>query len=409
MAPGRPRRTRRPSSSSGQGPPLSGAPRQHLLRRRSSESSLPTFQGLPERMYQEYELLPDFDSLAEHPLLVDANSGRELGYRQFQSLAAVLATSMHQRHGVGVGDTVVIFSPPSIGTPVVSVATWLVGAGVIVIPPETSATELHHIVSGLSSPSMLFAAQAQLPVVAQMLNLVRASARQHLVIVATDGAEWAPSQPANVSLQDLYTARPDEAPYEREPLTRSGAQDHIAVFYSQFTRSDDGRSTDATPIPMSHSTVINQYNGLQRHAPLANRRPRRTPSLAYSVLRFHYAYQLHRIILDIFCKGGAYLVASSFDPAGFAMLVHRYQLQVVELASSEIRHLVEYLSTRDLNQGHALPYSQEPPSSHGLSIAEMLRPLHFIYSDTQEPEPVRRLGELLPHVELVRTRDGSCL
>ncbi|KAJ2892014.1 hypothetical protein IWW38_003384, partial [Coemansia aciculifera] len=119
MAPGRPRRPRRPSSSSSQGP-SNDASRQLRLRRRSSDSSLLHFQGLPERLYEAYERLPNFSTIVERPLLVDARCGRELTYRQFQSLAAVLATSMRRRLGVEVGDVVAIYSPPSIDIPVVS-------------------------------------------------------------------------------------------------------------------------------------------------------------------------------------------------------------------------------------------------------------------------------------------------
>ncbi|KAJ2491944.1 hypothetical protein IWW47_005004 [Coemansia sp. RSA 2052] len=223
-----------------------------------------------------------------------------------------------------------------------------------------------------------------------------------------DGVGRSPSQPADVTLQDLYSARRGEAPFGREPLTLNGAQDHIAVIYSQFTRSNSGRITGATTVPMSHATVINHYYNSQQQEPLPNRRARRY-TLVYSVLRFHYAYQLHRIIFNIFSRGGAYLVASSFDPAEFVVLVHDYQLECAELTSSEIRHLIEFLGARDLNERHGPPSGQAPSPSRNLSIAEMLHPLRFIYSDTQEPELARRLGELLPHVELVRARNCSYL
>ncbi|KAJ2832270.1 hypothetical protein GGI24_001292 [Coemansia furcata] len=407
MAPGRPRR---PSSSSSHAP--SNGARRTFLRRPSSESALTDLRGLPEYLYQAYERLPEFTAAPNHPLLVDAGSGHELTYSQFQSLAAVLATSMLSRLAIGVGDTVALYSTPNIDTPVVSVAAWLIGASVVAIPPETNADELDFIISRLHALRALFVTRALLPAVVQVFAPRRTSLYQSPIVVVVDATIQVPTPPINVTLQDLYTPQPGEVPLERASLTRNEAQGHIAVIYNIFTRNDIGQVVGVDLTHLSHDAVINNYNdsNLQRQTPpsLLERRPL---PLTYSVPRLHFAFYLHRIVFDIFCRGGRYLVSSAFDPAEFVVIVHYYQLEFAELVSAELERLIAYLSTRDSNQ-RQIPSSSSGPGPgplHNLSIPEMLAPLRFIYTPAYTPDQASSLSELLPHVVLVRTRYGSYL
>ncbi|KAJ2063573.1 hypothetical protein GGI17_001648 [Coemansia sp. S146] len=404
MAPGWPRRQRHSSSSSIH-EPSSGV--QHTdLRRQSSEPILTEFRGLPEYLYQAYERLPDFATASNRPLLIGAGSGYELEYAQFQSQAAVLATSMIHRLAISTGDTVAIYSTPNIDTPVVSAAAWLIGASVVAIPPETNAEELDFLVQRLRHLRALFITRAMLPTVMQVFAPRQPSLYRYPIVVVVDATVQVPTPPVNVTLQDLYTAQPGEAPYERNPLTRDEAQDHIAVIYNNCTRDGNGQIVDVDMVYMSHDAVINYYNNtIQRQAP-SNLLQRRPLPLAYSVLRLHYAYHLHRIIFDIFSRGGNYLVASTFDPAEFVAMVHRYRLEHAELISTEIQHLIEYLITPDSTRNQTPPSGSEPDP---LSIADMLSPLRYIHIETYTLEQAQSLNELLPHVVLVRARFGSYL
>ncbi|KAJ2113027.1 hypothetical protein IW146_004180 [Coemansia sp. RSA 922] len=403
MAPGWPSRQRRPSSSSNHD--SSNGSQDAGLRRRSSEPILTDFRGLPEHLYQAYERLPDFSIAPDHPLLVDAKSGHKLTYAQFQSLASVLATSMIHRLAIRTGDTVAIYSTPNIDTPVVSAAAWLIGASVVAIPPETNAEELELLITRFHALRALFVTQAQLPIVVQVFSPRQPFRYQYPIVVVVDATVQVPTPPVNVTLQDLYTAQPGEVPYERSPLTRDEAQDHIAVVYSVFTRDEYGQIAVDT-VDMSHDTIINHYNDtIQRHAP-SNLLQRRPLPLAYSVLRLHHAYSLHRIIFDIFRRGGNYVVASAFDPAEFVAVVHRYQLAHAEMVSANLQLLIEYLSAPDPTRNQSPPAGSRP---NPLSIAEMLRPLRFIHIETYTPEQDLSLNALLPGVELVRARFGSYL
>ncbi|KAJ2734358.1 hypothetical protein IW152_002367 [Coemansia sp. BCRC 34962] len=318
---------------------------------------------------------------------------------------------MLSRLGVSVGDTVAIYSTPNIDTLVVSAAAWIVGVSVFVIPPETNAEGLRSSITQLHTLRTLFVTQALLPTVAQAFAHRQPSLYQHPVVVAIDATAQALTPPANFALQDLYALQSDEMPLERDPFTQNEAQDHTAVIYSIFARNDVGQETSADMTHLSHDAVINLYNeaNLQTLAPSSLLENRPLP-LAYSVLRLHYAYHLHRIILDIFRRGGNYLVASAFDPAEFLALVHRYQLEHAELTTAELERLIAYLSTHNLDRRQVRPSNSRPPGPlRGLSTAEMLGSLRFIYTASITPELVQSLEELLPRVELVRARYGSYL
>ncbi|KAJ1824913.1 hypothetical protein GGH91_000201 [Coemansia sp. RSA 2671] len=317
---------------------------------------------------------------------------------------------MLSRLGIRVGDTVAIYSTPNIDMLVVCAAAWLVGASVFAIAPETNAEGLRSSITQLHTLRTLFVTQALQPTVAQAF-----AHRQHLlyqrpVVVTTDATTQDPTPPANFTLHDLYTPRPDETPLERAPFTQNEAQDHTAVIYGVFTRNGVDQETSIDMIHLSHNTAISSYDeaNLQTQAPSSLLEYRPLP-LAYSVLRLHYAYYLHRIVLDIFRRGGSYLVASAFDPAEFVALVHRYQLEHAELTTTEIERLIAYLSAHRADQRQAPPSRSRPGSLRSSSSAEMLGSLRFIYIASTTPELVQDLEELLPHVELVRARYGSYL
>ncbi|KAJ1994594.1 hypothetical protein GGI25_003058 [Coemansia spiralis] len=463
---------------------------QHRRRRSHYRQAQQTTElyGLPEYLYAAYERLESSSrgssTLNRHPaaLLIDVYSGHEITYASFCTLASTLATSLATRNRVSSGDTIVILATSNINVPVVAAAAWLLGASVVVLSPQLRIEELYEFLSRQHGLRSFFVSRTLLETAARLisdLGLLYSDERPHIVVFDAQDHEFQ-QQAANEQgsssvtgsvwrLQDLYVARPGEAPFERSPLLLSEAQECTAVVYYNHIIARNSNQYDIEPTPMSHENIISHYNSSLRRSPslpdivMASYSspvtPRsqtpilRTPSVntarepytplresnssrendgsnssstaflnpvAYSVLRMHQVYRLHRIIFDIFCRGAAYLVAPSFVPAEFIALADRYAISYAELTFAEIRSLVDYLRMQDMNQ--SLPRASWPlhiaaisdalsPAEYftSHSIADMLGTLRFIFteSDRAQVELAPVLANLLPEVEVVRTRFGS--
>ncbi|KAJ1667389.1 hypothetical protein IW140_000898 [Coemansia sp. RSA 1813] len=432
--------------------------------------------GLPEYLYDSYERLYNIPRNANSnaqvqppPLLTDACTGNEITYASFRLRAATLATSLATRNHVSTDDTVAILVESNINVPIVATAAWLLGATVVVLSPQLRTDELYAFLSQQQSPRSFFVSRELLGTAAQLitdLGILDSEARPHIVVFDAhdDDREFQTSRDQQVAgvrgslwgLEDLYIPRPGEYPAERPPLTLSEAQERTAIiYYSHIVEANN--QYDVTAIRLFHENVISHYNSSLRRSPSlpdttvysysSSSTPRsqtpisRTPSaygvepfaqldeygvptapypIAYSVLRMHQVYRLHRIIFNIFCRGAAYVVAPSFVLAEFVCLVDRYAIQYAELTFSETRRLVDYLQMHSLDQ--PLPRTDWPlhainipegstPADHleTASIGSMLSTLRFIYTETEctQTELAPALSRLLPHVEVVRTRFGS--
>ncbi|KAJ2000457.1 hypothetical protein GGI04_004143 [Coemansia thaxteri] len=345
---------------------------------------------------------------------------------------------MSHRLGVTSSNTVVIYSTPNIDTPVVAVAAWLLGVSVVAWAPEQSTDELACFGALIALPQAFFTTQALLPALMRLLGRLGASASQRPIVLLTDSGGRNAARPENaLSIQELYTPRPGETPFERTPLTQNQAQLYTAVIYFTISRSYEGSLVAGTPVHMDHANAISNYLELLRptslvpHAAAAatanvslepERQTRMPPRpaheeqspaqarsgyhIAYSILRLNHSFLLHRIVCDIFCRGGAYLVARSFDPAEFVDLVGRYRLKFAELTHADVLQLIDYLNYPNP------PYRQSPSSASGNNrVATALAPLRYICTDSREMEaelsPILRT--LLPNVEIVCTRFGAYL
>ncbi|KAJ2614221.1 hypothetical protein EV177_002156 [Coemansia sp. RSA 1804] len=407
------------------------------------------------------------------PLLIDAYSGNEVTYTSFRALAATLATSLGARNHVAPGDTIAILATSNINVPIVATAAWLLGACVVVLSPHLYTDELYALLSQQPSPRSFFVSRALRGTAAQLitnLGLLHSEVRPHIVVFDAydDDYEFQAPREQQVpgvrgglwELEELYISRPGEYPIERLPLTLSEAQEHIAIiYYSHIVEAND--QYDVTAISLSHENVISHYNGPLRRSPSlpdtttittppshsSSATPRsqtpisRTPSVygvepysqldddsgpappnptAYSVLRMHQAYRLHRIIFDIFCRGASYIVAPQFVSAEFVSLVDRYAIRHAELTFAEMQSLIGYLQAHDLDQPlprrdwplHAVEVPEgSTPADYFLTttIGSMLGTLRYIYTESErtQTELAPTLVRLLPQIEIVRTRFGS--
>ncbi|KAJ1840610.1 hypothetical protein LPJ70_004576 [Coemansia sp. RSA 2708] len=145
--------------------------------------------------------------------------------------------------------------------------------------------------------------------------------------------------------------------------------------------------------------------------------PANTPDIAYTVLRMHRAYRLHRVLFDMFCRGARYVVARSFHPADFAARVSQYRLKYAELTYAETSQLIEYLQSYLVRRASSGSEAESQSSAYAISstssldsgLADMLASLRCIYVEsaraTTELGP--ELTRLLPDAIILRTRFGS--
>ncbi|KAJ2082465.1 hypothetical protein H4R24_001564 [Coemansia sp. RSA 988] len=408
--------------------------RHHGRRGRQRQPS--NVNGLPEYLYRAHARLeyPE-EYYRELPLLINAENGREITHEDLHTCAAILADNLEARFGIAVGESVAILAVPSIDVPIVTIAAWIARAGVAVLPYNISTEELRHILSQQHMVRVYFVSQGLLPLLQRLLadltqhvtdsepyQIVVLDSNQNAAINETSarGAIW--------NVQDLYHPHPGQVPLERPSLSYQEAQEYTSIIYYNHGEDSTGELT-ITPTALSHDNLITLYNNMLRRSPslpsvvpqsvnpaaVAFSRPqtpipqrvgdpstnaaRRAPGLAFSVLRMHQAYRLHRPIFDMFCRGARYLVAQSFDPSRFAVLVHNYAIMYAELTFDEISLLIGYL--RGVNAGRH-PFSTT-------EAVDMLAPLHMIYTESEraESELAPVLFRLLPNTIIVFTRFGS--
>ncbi|KAI9480080.1 hypothetical protein LPJ78_002395 [Coemansia sp. RSA 989] len=434
MAPGRPS----PITHFANGHAANG---RHQRRRRLDRQQPAEIHGLPEYLYNAYMQLAFTGAYGrELPLLIDADSGEEITYRSFQQSAAVLSRNLELQCGLEAYDTVAILAFSNIDIPIATVAAWNVRANVVVLPPEAPVGELQAMLVQ-HMPRVIFVSSGLLDRAQQLLSGLSNSRRVRIVLLDIDSSTAPNDMPP--SIHQLYTSNLNEAPIERQPLSLNEAQELTAVIYFNHQVGEDGTTlVDANS--MSHYSVISFYNSSLRRSPslpsTASRpanpesnRPQtpvsptsranliqasldHTPDIAFTVLRMHRAYRLHRVLFDMFCRGARYIVAHSFDPAQFVSLVDQYELLFAELTFAEIAQLVAFMQTRTVPRlsleseaDSQVSVSQATASSLDPELSDTLASLRIIYteSDRAELELGAEISRLLPNATIVRTRFGS--
>ncbi|KAJ1793005.1 hypothetical protein LPJ62_000511 [Coemansia sp. RSA 2167] len=442
MAPGRPSPVNRISNGNGRaanghsnGRATNG---NHPRRRRLDQRQSAEIYGLPEYLYNAYSRLSYMGAYGrELSLLVDADTGDEITFRQFQSDASTLARNLETWHGVAPHDTVAILSISNIDIPIVSVAAWTARASIVVLPPDLPVNELRAmLVQRL--PRVMFVSQALVERAQQVLAGIASGEGVRIITIdSEDGGDtgvW--------NIRDLYTRGSNQStPGERQMLSFDEAQELTAVVYFNHQPAD-GEEVTVTTNDMSHYGVISYCTSSLRRSPSlpdtrasarqptsTSSRPQTpvsqrvpihteptaaldyTPSIAFTVLRMHRAYRLHRVLFDMFCRGARYIVAHVFDPPQFIIVVSQYELTCAELTFAEIKLVVDYLhsfaaprSSSDLTDSA----SYDAPSL-GSELMDMLSTLRFIYteSDRAELELGPDLAQLLPNASIIRTRFGT--
>ncbi|KAJ2850032.1 hypothetical protein IWW36_002217 [Coemansia brasiliensis] len=444
MAPGRPS----PISHFTNGHTANG---RHQRRRRLDRQQPAEIYGLPEYLYNAYTHLAYTGAYGrELPLLIDAGNGEEITYRSFQQCAAVLSRNLELQCSLEAYDTVAILALSNIDIPIVTVAAWNVRANVVVLPPEASIDELQAMLVQ-HMPRVIFVSTVLLDQAQQLLSGLSNSRRVQIVLFDIGSNANSYQSPINnmpplLAIHQLYISNLDEVPSERQPLSFNEAQELTAVIYFNHQIGEDGTIlVDANS--MSHYSVISFYNSSLRRSPSlpstgsasrpARSEPNRpqtpisptsrlniaessldhTPDIAFTVLRMHRAYRLHRVLFDMFCRGARYIVAHSFDPAQFVNLVDQYALLYAELTFAEIAQFVGFMQTHMM---HRLSSESEADSQVSVSqatvsslldpeLSDMLATLRIIYteSDRAELELGAEVSRLLPNAIIVRTRFGS--
>ncbi|KAJ1729773.1 hypothetical protein LPJ61_003362 [Coemansia biformis] len=369
------------------------------------------------------------------PLLIDAQTGHALSFDDVRQDAAALAESLSTRFGVGSGDSIAVLAHANVDIPIVAIAAWTVCASVVVLPPEVPTDELRETLAQQHLPQVFFVSREFLPATRQVVDGIvlhaPGSEPPHFVVFDAEDGDSALRDDnrlgarAALDIRSLYYMHPGDLPPGRPPLSRSESEDATAVIYFHYHQASNG--TTVTPSHMSHRNIIDQYNSSLRRSPsLPSRQsppaqrsatpPDRpatphtqpwrstarfldadagtgdhTQVLAFAALRMHWAYRLHRTVLNIFCLGAHYVVAPSFSPLQFIAAVDRYSIACAELTFAEIEWLLDYLQ-------------QTRSESAGL-----LAPLRLVYteSDRAEAELAPRFAWLLPRVSIVHTRFGS--
>ncbi|KAJ2498162.1 hypothetical protein GGH96_004532 [Coemansia sp. RSA 1972] len=437
MAPGRPLPVTRISNGNGRAANRHSTNGNHSRRRRLDQRQSTEIYGLPEYLYSAYSRLSYMGAYGrELSLLVDADTGDEITFRQVQSDASTLARNLETWHGVAAGDTVAILSISNIDIPIVSVAAWTARASIVVLPPDLPTNELRAmLVQRL--PRVMFVSHALVERAQQVLAGVASGAGVRIITIDSEdggGADvW--------NIRDLYTRGSNQStPGERQMLTLNEAHELTAVVYFNH-QPGEGEEIAVTTNDMSHYGVISYYTSSLRRSPslpdtrAAARRPTSTsnrpqtpvsqrvathtepaaaldytPSIAFTVLRMHRAYRLHRVLFDMFCRGARYIVAHAFDPLQFIRVVSQYELMCAELTFAEIKMLADYLHSLDAPRTSDLTYGAlfDAPSI-GSELMDMLSTLRFIYteSDRAELELGPDLAQLLPNASIVRTRFGT--
>ncbi|KAJ2784197.1 hypothetical protein H4R18_001252 [Coemansia javaensis] len=266
-------------------------------------------------------------------------------------------------------------------------------------------------------------------------------------------------------IQSMYTPYPPGAPVpEAPPFSRSEAEARTAAIYFHYPR--DGSRTPVDPSHLSHANVIAQYSSSLRRSPSLpsrqsppargsagqlvrpstphvphQRSPVRRPGnnsnsphddsgggggggvgggeegeeednvhgVAFVVLRMHWAYRLHRTVLNIFCLGARYVVARSFDPPVFARAVRRYSIVCAELTFAEIDALLDHLALLAAEAPQQQQDSAAAADASSTTDDALLSTLRFVFTESlqAETELAPRMARLLPRVSIVRTRLGS--
>ncbi|PIA17623.1 hypothetical protein COEREDRAFT_85897 [Coemansia reversa NRRL 1564] len=432
MAPGKSSPLRRTTNQGNGHSLLNGS--YHERRRQQQEPSV--VYGLPEYLYEAYSRLeyPD-EYYYELPLLIDGESGREITHERLHICVTVLADNLVTRFGVTVGESIVILAVPNIDVPIVAIAAWVGRVGVAVLPHNISANDLRHILSQQHMARVYFVSRELLPLLQRLLvdltqHVVDSGPHQIVILDSDQNAVINETSSSDTiwNIQDLYYPNPGHIPIGRPHLSYQEAQDYTSVIYYNHGEDALGQPT-ITPTALSHDNLITLYNNmLRRSLSLPNTAPnsahpvaadfsrpqtpvaqrdddlttdgtRSATGIAFSVLRMHQAYRLHRPIFDMFCRGARYLVAHSFDPFGFTKLVDSYAIRYAELTFDEISLLIEYLQR----------FNTERPIFSTEEAVDMLSPLRIIYTESEraESELASVLFRLLPNVIIVCTRFGS--
>ncbi|KAJ2666050.1 hypothetical protein IW148_001198 [Coemansia sp. RSA 1199] len=415
----------------------------HPRRRRLDQRQSAEIHSLPEYLYSAYSRLSYMGAYGrELSLLVDADSGDEITFRRFQSDASMLARNLETWHGIAAGDTVAILSISNIDIPIVSVAAWTARASIVVLSPDLPENELREmLVQRL--PRVMFVSQALLERAQQILAGIASGGVVRIIAIDSEDVHRG-GDTAVWNIRDLYTRGSNQStPGERQMLTLNEAQELTAVVYFNH-QPVDGDSVAVSINDMSHYGVISYYTSSLRRSPSlpdtrasarqptsTSNRPQTpmsrlmpthtepttavdyTPSIAFTVLRMHRAYRLHRVLFDMFCRGARYIVAHVFDPPQFISLVNQYELTCAELTFAEIKQFVDYLLVycaprSSTDSADSASYDASTPLL-GSELADMLNTLRFIYaeSDRAELELGPDLARLLPGASIVRTRFGT--
>ncbi|KAJ1895980.1 hypothetical protein LPJ66_004261 [Kickxella alabastrina] len=382
----------------------------------------PPIHSLPEYLYHAYESTPSAGVVpAERPMLIDARTDRTITYTQFKQMSATLATTLHSRYGITSGHTIAILSSSSIDIPIISAAAWILCANIVMLTPKLNpgesdiygyhwwfCAELNALMRANHMPSIFFASAMYHQAIQEtILSYIYPEEMPYIIRMSPDVDIDGGEVLGNYNLPDLYTPRPNtDPPYSREVLCETIAQELAAVLY--FTHAKEEHGPPVIEVTrMSHANTIYFYLNTQRRYLSSMPHPSDiSPSTVvlgvkptYTVFRLHLAYRLHKTIMDLFCCNATYLVAEFFDIDEFIRVVDQYEVKNAELGFEEINTLIAHL--------RGITSITSTSSSSGAGV--LMGSLRFIYTASKKAveQLAPRLAEVLPGVQIIRTRFGS--
>jgi long-chain acyl-CoA synthetase len=219
----------------------------------------------------------------ERTFLVDAGSGRQISYGEFHRAACALAEHFRE-HGLTRGDRLAIMLPNSCELAVLYFASFYLGATIVPINPNLSASDVRFIVSSCH-PRLVVTSPQLLERVA-----VGAGSVECVTVGSGEGA-----QSAQINISDLGD------PGNFVPLQQASDEDLLVIVYTS--------GTTARPKGLAHKTARMFRNACA----LAAKQGIDSSSRFYLTLSMAYMGGFYNLLLLPFLHGSSVVVDHVFD------------------------------------------------------------------------------------------------
>lgn len=292
-------------------------PKLHLAKqpaRKSTMSSTKIYSSFyPDLDIKSVDLLTHIFSnpaatAPNHPLYIDAISGKQYTYKDVSQRTKSLANGLQQKFQLQGGEIVALFSPNTIDYAIVCHA--IIGSGATVAPISASLTdaELH---------AQLLTGRARFIIVHSSLLSIAQKAVQNttIKIIVLDGPTGSDGQPTCESMAASFP------PSDLVNVPASELASKIA-----FICFSSGTSGPAKGVTITHRNMVanlQQMRSLLVDTGLPSQRPKRQVALAF--LPFSHAYGLSLYLCQSIQWGTTTIVMPKFELDLFLSCVEKYR------------------------------------------------------------------------------------